>query len=101
MAITVTDLKKQVVGDEREHSGSLDVGTYAAGGVSFTPATFGLNKLRHLEVQAVGWTGAAVRLVALEFAASKLRVWDAATPTEIGAVDLSAMKLRFMARGSI
>jgi hypothetical protein len=101
MAITVTNLKKNVVGDEREHSGLLDLGTYATNGIAYTPGTFGLNKLRQLEVQATAIANSVPTIFFPDTANAKIKAYIVSTAVEVGAVDISATKLTFVARGSV
>jgi len=100
MAATVTFTNKGVAGNRRVHSGSMNLGVYATGGVPFTPSTFGLWRLDDVALPSIGLLTGAVRQVAIDWPNQKIMAFDA-TGTQITAsTDLSAMSLRFSARGT-
>lgn len=108
MALGVTITKKHVLGDEREHYGTLNLGVYATNGVAFTPGTFGLNKLSDLEIDNTGFLGAAnaanLRHAVEDKANAKILAFyeNAGALTQVAnGVDLSTLTLRWRARGSI
>lgn len=101
ITLTTSTFKQGVPGDERVHSGTINLGAYATGGIAFTPGTFKLAKLRHLQVSN-GVVGGAPRVVTVDIANSKIQAWVPNTGAEVANLtDLSTMLLNFTARGSI
>ena len=99
MALGVTITQKHVVGDEREHVGTLNLGTYVAGGIAFTPGSFGLWRVRDLQIPPALFSDGTLRSFAVDFPNSKIKCF-AAAGTESTAVDLSAMVPRWRAQGT-
>jgi hypothetical protein len=108
MALAVTIASKRVVGDRRRVEGTLNLGSYATGGVSFTAAQLGLKRLDRLiipELRFIGAAGAAnIRLLVADLTNSKILAYTiaAAPPTEVAnATDLSTMTIPFEAIGTL
>ena len=103
MAITVESIRRDVKGSERVHTGVMNLGIYATGGVAFTAALFGLSVLRNLQVQPMAKLAATNRFIGVDAVSAVVQVYTTPFSAEVAnATDLSAdagMKLRFVAFG--
>jgi len=100
MPATATITNKNVTGNRRAHSGTMNLGVYATGGVAFTPSLFGIWRLDNVELPAIGLLAGAPRQLAIDWPNNKIMAFDATGTQIAGAVDLSAMVVRFSARGT-
>lgn len=100
MPATVTITNKGVAGNRRLHTGTMNLGSYATGGVPITPSTFGLWKLEDLNLPA-GLLGGTPRSFAMDWTTGAYKIMAFAPGgTEVpAATDLSTMLVRFSARG--
>jgi|SRR5215467_6321302 len=101
MALSVTITQKHVVADEREHVGTLNLGLYTTGGVNFTASSFGLWRIRDLQIPNALFTDGTPRSFGIDWVSSppKIKVFGPGG-TESAAVDLSTMAPKWRAQGT-
>src|SRR5262245_10728235 len=101
MALTVTidSDGRFVQGSRQMRTGTMNLGTYAGGGIAIAPADLGLSVLKTLSIEPAGgyvftWNPTTAKVMAYQSANTN------GPQGEVGATDISAAVARFVATGN-